>query len=120
MTRIEKIIQALITHGRMTSKGVSLSTGIEFTEACKLVTLHRKEHATPNIRRCGKLRESSRRMSSVYEISDEIDADESFVLPSINAVEDVDATEQKRLARLAAQIRPFRDPMVFLTAGRRP
>lgn len=120
MSRIEKIIQALSAQGRMTAKRAAEETGIEFGEACKLITRHRQEHATPNIRRCGKLREGSRRASNVYEISDEIDADESVMLPSINAVVDMDAIERKRLAALSAKIRPFHDDMVFRTAGRAP
>jgi hypothetical protein len=120
MSRIEKIIHALVSQGRMTAKRASEVTGIDFREACKLITQHRKEHATPSIRRCGKLREGNRRASNVYEVSDEIDADDSFILPSINAFIDIDELDRRRIARLAAQIKPFRDPMVFRTAGRAP
>lgn len=120
MTRIEKILEAIGQQGRLTVKKIAELTGIEFTEASKLVFLHRKRGGLPNIRMCGRLREGATRLSKVYEISDEIDADDSLILPAINVIEDPDVLDKRNLARLAARIQPFRDPMLFRTAGRSP
>lgn len=120
MTRIEKILAAISQHGRLTAKKTSELTGIEFTEASKLVFLHRKHGGLPNIRMCGRLREGATRLSKVYEISDELDADDSLILPAIDIIEDAEEVDRRNLARLAARIQPFRDPMVFRTAGRAP
>lgn len=88
MTRIEKILQALRDAGRLTAKGMSEKTGIEFTEASKVLLLHRRHGGLPNIRVCGRLREGATRLSKMYEISDEIDADDSLILPAVNVIEE--------------------------------
>lgn len=125
MMRIERIIQVLEEGGPMPAREVSTKSGVDYADTCKLILLHRQQAGYPNVRFCGKVREGTQgknRLNKVYEVSDADDEDESHVIPSINDIKITDEAAMRAawIKRLAAKIRPFRDPMIFLTAGRAP
>lgn len=118
--RIHRIIQALQDCGPMTSRSIAEAAKVDYVETCKIITAHRARGDAPHIRFCGKIRGGPTRLSKVYEISDAADADESLILPSLDVEEEDRCNREDFLHKLAAKIQPFRDPMVFLTAGRAP
>jgi hypothetical protein len=120
--RMQQIIDAIYLSGQSTNVELAKLVGMSREQVCKMILEHKKKRAKPNIRFCGKLRTSRTKLSKLYEISDEPDL--HIVIESIEIYEDEDMLfekeRQERLARLSKLIKPFRDPMLFLTAGMRP
>lgn len=121
-TRIDRIRAALKKHGPMTSKEISEKTGIRFDDTCKMIAEFRKNPGKKMmIRQVDKIRESCRRLSWVYELSNEPDIDIYAVRPTPKPrLTREEKADLRRCKELASQIRPWRDPLVFLTAGRAP
>lgn len=121
-TRIDRIRAALKKHGPMTSKEISEKTGIDFQETCKLIANFRKSPSKKMmIRQVDKIRESCRRLSWIYELSNEPDVEVYGLSPSSKpSLTREEKADLRRVKELASQIRPWRDPLVFLTAGRAP
>lgn len=127
-TRIDRIRAALKKHGPMTVIQISEKTGISRSNCTGVISEFRADPGRKmRIRKAGKKREGNTTLSYVFELSNEPDVHyEPPVPPSVArkikypGMDREEVAHQKFLKALAAQIRPFRDPLVFLTAGRAP
>lgn len=124
-TRIDRVRAALKKHGPMTALQISEITGIKLKNVGGLISVYRKSPGRKmRIRKAGKTREGNTTLSFIFELSNEPDAvivppTPKRAIPRPRALHD-EMTDQKRIAFLAAQSVPFRDPMIFFTAGRAP
>lgn len=124
-TRIDRIRALLKDNGPMTVLQISEATGISRSNCTGVIAEFRADPGRKmRIRKAGKIRESYTTLSYVYELSNEPDA----VIPPVVSkramqkprVDHEALMERKRIAQLAAQSIPFRDPMLFMTAGVSP
>jgi predicted transcriptional regulator len=128
-TRLDRIRHCVAQHGPMTARQVADLIGLRQCEVSKIIRYARKNHSNGvRIRQAGKVRVGPDKLSWLYEMSDEPDAivepirfepsrQKRLKHPGISKAEDHDT---KRLRQLSEQTKPFRDPMIFLTAGVAP
>lgn len=126
LSRIEQIRALLKANGPMTTLRISEETGISRSNVTGVIAEFRSNPGRKvRIRKAGRIRDGSgTTLSYVYELSNEPDA---TIPPTVSLRERraprtdrEELIDRKRVAQLAAESRPFRDPMLFFTAGRRP
>lgn len=118
LTRLGKVCVVLKSRGPMTAKQIAMHTRMTPTHVRDVIKASREANVKNTVVRCvGYVKEGKFALSRKYELSN---------LPDIAQVKRIqkrrfDREEDfKRVAELKAQIQPFRDPMLFLTAGRAP
>lgn len=125
--RIERIRAALEKLGPSTVVAISNETGIPEQDVGLVIRDSRKKNwPGTRIRKADKIRTQGKSRSWLYELSDEPDAvvEPMRVQPSrLKRIKYPGLTREEIIDRkhadaLLAQIRPFRDPMLFMTAGR--
>jgi len=123
-TRIDRIRSALKKHGPMTAKQISEIVGLPQADTSKLIVQFRANPGKKmRIRHFDKIQVDSVHRSWIYELSNEPDKDVLAIRTrSINDTKPrltrEEIGEQRYLNELASKIQPFRDEMIFLTAGR--
>lgn len=122
LTRLGKVCKALESLGPMTAVQLSEITGLNAPNVREVITRAREKNVwNLRIRKIGLIREGKTSRSYVFELSNAPDVKNS---PGVNKRKVADITERirekRRIAQLAAQSQPFRDPMLFLTAGVSP
>lgn len=123
VTRIDRIRALLKKNGPMTVMKISELTGISRSNVTGVIAEFRADPGRKmHIRKAGKIREGFTTLSYVYELSNAPDAViEPVVSKYLRPRPEHEAyMERKRIQELAAQSKPFRDPMLFFTAGRAP
>jgi hypothetical protein len=108
----------------MTAVQISESTGISYSNVAALISAFRENPGkAKGIRKSGKVFGEAGTFRYIFELSDEPDAEDCARkvagkdMPKLTPEE---AQERRHLRELAKQIKPFRDPMLFLTAGVSP
>ncbi len=123
--RIEQIIALLKARGPMTSRQIADEFGISDKRIDNHLRTFRQEKK--GIRITGYVQIGQTKPHRLYGIGDAPDAPSPSPRRAPSAVKRLrrpanmtheEYVERKRLQHLAAQIQPFRDPMIFMTAGR--
>lgn len=125
--RIDRIREALVSLGPATVRKISDETGIVDKDVALIIRTSRKQNwSGPRIRKAGKTKTGGCTRAWLYEVSEEPD---EVVAPLRNQpsrqkrVKNPRKTSEqiadgKRLKKLSEQTKPFRDPMIWATAGR--
>lgn len=123
--RIEQILKLLQDHGPMSTDQLSELVGISHKAISFHILMYRK-HGN-GIRISGYDMSSPTRKSRIYELGDEPDLPFPVcIFPSrlkarkYPGMSRKEVDEAKRREAIADDIKPFRDPMLFLTAGVSP
>lgn len=118
LTRLGKVCVVLKARGPMTAKQIAMHTRLSSTNVRTVIKESREANVKNAVIRCvGYVKEGKFALSRQYELSN---------LPDIAQVKRIQKRrfdreeDRKRIADLKAQIKPFRDEMLFLTAGRAP
>lgn len=125
--RIDRIRAALEKLGPSTVIAIANETGIAEQDVGLIIRDSRKKNwPGTRIRKADKIRIAGKSRSWLYELSDEPDAVVAPARTQPSRVKRIkypgltreEILDKKHAAALLAQIRPFRDPLLFLTAGR--
>lgn len=126
MTRIEEILVLLEARGPMTV--VEMSEALGITEKTTNLHLHAFRKHQRGIRITGYQKVGPTKKHRLYGIGEEPDVQYPNPRRSPSAVKRIkhpgltreEIVERKRIRELSAQSKPFRDEMIFMTAGRAP
>lgn len=126
MTRIEEIKALLEERGPMTTDQIAKALGI--SEKSANVHLHTFRNKQRGIRVTGYEKVGPTKKHRLYGIGDAPDVPYPNPRRSPSVVKRIkypglsreEIAERRRLKELAAQAKPFRDEMIFRTAGVRP
>jgi hypothetical protein len=123
-SRIDRIRAALKKRGPMTVIQISEVTGISPSNVAGLISAFRDDPGQKKgIRKSGKAPGDLGTFRYIFELSDESDAEDCARRPASKdqpKISREEMQERRYLRELAKRIQPFRDPMLFLTAGVSP
>lgn len=124
MTRIQEIMALLEGRGPMTVVQIAAELGVSETTANTHIHTFRK--LQKGIRVSGYVKTGPTKKHRLYAIGDRPDmpypnprrAPSALARIKYPGLSREEIAERRRLKELAAQAKPFRDPMIFMTAGR--
>lgn len=125
--RIERIREALRKLGPCTVRQLCDETGMFEQDIGLLIRDSRKKNwPGTRIRKAGKTTSIKGARSWIYELSDEPDAVVAPVRDEPSRIKRLkypgltreEIIEKKQFEAMAKKIKPFRDPLLFITAGR--
>lgn len=119
ITTTQRIIEELEYQSRpMSCKEIAETLGLDPEKVSGAIRSYRLKGKYPTLRVAGLIYGSGRYPARLYERSDEPDCEEFIVEEDNQAV--IDERDRERVKKLADMVKPFRDPMLFLTCGVRP